>query len=101
MQDGPNILNKGRGDVQKARSPYVTFWLATVFLLTVMYAVWVWFAGGAWKVKTFQLSASGRNTCGAPMSEAGIKLFAALGPLFVLLWIWLMTRLDIPVQPLP
>lgn len=82
------------------RNPYVILWLGTIFVLTLVYAGWVWFAGGARKVQAFQLYNANLGSRRAPLSETAIKIFAALGPFFVLFWIWWMARLNIPAQPL-
>lgn len=81
-------------------NPYVVLWVCTVLALSMVYAGWVWFADGARKVRLFQLQSRLARSGSGPMSERAIKIFAALGPFFVLLWIWWMTQLG-ALPPVP
>lgn len=80
-------------------NPYVIAWLASIFLLSVLFAVWVFAADGARKTKEFELlSAIGMRTK-KPIPEALIKLLAALGPVFVLFWVYLAASMNAPIPP--
>jgi hypothetical protein len=81
-------------------NPYVVIWVCTVLALTMIFAGWVLFAGGARKVRIYQLSNVNVFGRSVPMPETFIKIMAALGPFFILIWIWLMMKLDIPALPL-
>lgn len=79
------------------RNPYVLAWLASIFVLSVLYAVWVFFADGARKTREYELLAAIGMRARKPMPEGLIKLFAALGPFFVVLWVYLAASMDTPV----
>ena len=81
------------------KNPYVIAWLGSIFLLAVLYAVWVFFAGGARKINEFELLAAIGMRRTKPMPEFLIKLLAALGPLFVVLWVYMAASMNAPVPP--
>ncbi|MCB5184562.1 hypothetical protein LG201_05030 [Methylobacillus gramineus] len=82
-------------------NPYVIAWLASVFLLSILFAVWVFAADGARKTREFELlSAIGIGMRSKkPIPEALIKLLAALGPVFLLLWVYLAVSMNAPTPP--
>ena len=77
-------------------NPFVIAWIASVFLLSVALAVWVFAFDGASTMVTFGLAAlfGGR---GAPTSARGIRWMAAAGPFFTLLWVWLAVSMNAPL----
>jgi hypothetical protein len=80
-------------------NPYVVLWLSTVLALSMVYAGWVLFADGARKVRLLQLQNFSFGSRSVPLSETAIKILAALGPFFVLFWIWWMMHLNVPMSP--
>ena len=77
-------------------NPFVVLWLACVFTETVAYAAWVLFMDGARKLREYELLAAfGWNK--KPMSERLIKITAAMGPPFCLLWIWIAAMNNVPL----
>ena len=74
-------------------NPYVIAWLGSIFLLSILYALWVFLADGARKMQEFgSLVSAGRSR--KPMSRARIKLGAALWPVFVVVWTYLAAAMD-------
>jgi hypothetical protein len=71
-------------------NPFVIAWLSSIFLLSVLYAGWVFFAEGARKVREFNLLAAIGARNARKLPEPIIKLLAALGPFFVVAWIYLV-----------
>ncbi len=84
------------------RNPFVIAWLASLFLLSVFFAIWVFAADGARKTRELELLSAIGMRSRKPMSEFFIKLFAAIGPAFVLLWALLVVSMNaqIPVNAL-
>lgn len=78
-------------------NPFVIGWLACIFMLSVVYAIWVLFFGGARKVQELQLFSTFGMRTKNPLSELMIKLLAAIGPFFVLVWIYLAASMDAPI----
>ena len=67
-------------------NPFVLAWLGTTFLLSAVYAWWVLFAGGAKRVREYNLMAVvGQHS--SAQSERAIKLFAAGGVLLFPVWV--------------
>jgi hypothetical protein len=78
-------------------NPYVWAWYLSVFLLSCGLAYWVLFAGGAKKaveLRLVQASFFGRQV---QVSERWMKIYAATGPLFLILWVWFAWHLDAPI----
>ena len=80
-------------------NPYVIAWLASVFLLSILFAVWVFAADGARKTREFELLSAIGMRSKKPIPEVLIKLLAALGPAFVLLWVYLAVSMNAPTTP--
>jgi hypothetical protein len=78
-------------------NPYVVAWFTCIFLLTIFYAVWTVAMGGAAKIREFELLSAFGMKSSTPMSEGFIKLVAAVGPLFIVLWIWIVTTNNVPL----
>lgn len=81
------------------RNPYVVAFFATLLLLLLCYALWVFCADGARKIREYELLPTGALRGTKPWSETAIKVFAASGPLLLLLWIYFAARMDVPVPP--
>jgi hypothetical protein len=88
-----SFLRPGNGNF------YVMLWICTVLALTMVYAGWVLFADGARQVRLLQLQNFHAGGRGVPLSETAIKILAALGPFFVLFWIWCLTRMNVSLPP--
>ena len=70
-------------------NPYVAYWYGSLFLLAVVNALWVLLGDGARRLRELQqLGAFGTRQRKSATPEWGIKLLAALGPVFVLIWIY-------------
>ena len=78
-------------------NPFVVLWFACIFAVTIIYAVWVLLMGGAQKVREFELLSAFGMPNKRPISERLIKITAALGPPFFVLWIWLAITHDAPL----
>ncbi len=81
-------------------NPYVWLWYLCVFGLTCGFAYWVIFRGGARQAIELQLVQVAFLGRPMQMSERGVKFYAAAGPLFILVWIWLVWHMDarVPMQ---
>jgi len=87
------------------RNPYVLAWFATVFGLALYFAYWVFFRGGAEKVVRLQPfevrwhRPTLRGTTGGAIAitEGRVKLFAAVGPLWIALWMVLVSSINAPL----
>lgn len=78
-------------------NPFVIAWLTVVLLTTCAYAWWVLFAGGAQKVRDLNLMAAVGQHRSKPQSLLSIKLFAAFGPLFFPIWLYLVVSMNAPL----
>jgi hypothetical protein len=78
-------------------NPFVIAWLAVVLIMTCAYSWWVLFAGGAQKVRDLNLMAALGNRSSRPQSLLTIKLFAAFGPLFFPVWVYLVVHVNAPL----
>lgn len=78
-------------------NPFVIAWLAVALLITCTYSWWVLFKGGAEKVRDLNLMAAlGQHRSKAP-SLLSIKLFAAFGPLFFPVWVYMVVHMNAPL----
>jgi hypothetical protein len=69
----------------------VTYWYGSLLLLAVANALWIMLADGARRVRELQqLGVFGARQKNSATPEWSIKLLAALGPVFVLIWIYWM-----------
>jgi hypothetical protein len=67
----------------------VTYWYGSLLLLAVVGALWVLLGNGARTIRELQqLGVFGARQKNSATSEWAIKLLAALGPVFVLFWIY-------------
>lgn len=78
-------------------NPFVTAWLVLMFLQACFFAWWVLFAGGAWKIREYKLMTVFGQSGAKPMPDIWIKLLAALGPVFVLVWVFMAASMDAPL----
>ncbi len=75
-------------------NPFVIAWLATIFLASYIYAWWVFFAGGAEKIRHFNLLLM----LGQRQQPVwAIKLFAAIGVLMFPFWVCMTVSLNAPL----
>jgi hypothetical protein len=80
------------------RNPFVLAWFGSIFLVSVWYAYWVLLAGGAKiTVELGKVSRGGTFPPFLPLSEFWVKVFAAIGPFFVVGWAWLVASQKIPL----
>ena len=99
---GAGILVGGVKDVwayfrPQNGDPWVLAWFATLLALALANAAWVFFADGARKVRQYGLFAMGRRSGGQPMPELLIKALAALGPVWILVWMILVSTMNVPL----
>lgn len=99
---GGSIVSGGVPDIwhyfrPQDGNPHVIVWLATIFAISVIYAIWVFVADGARKTREFELLRVVGMPSEKPMAEWLIKLWAAVGPAFVVIWILLAASMDAPV----
>ena len=78
-------------------NPYVWSWYATAFLLACLAAYWVIARGGARYVLALNLLQVSGFRGPVPVSEKWIKVFAAIGPPFIIFWVGMMWLMDLPV----
>lgn len=78
-------------------NPHVIAWFASIIAMTLIYAIWVFAADGAHKIREFGLLGALGMPSEKPIAEWLIKLWAAVGPFFVVLWIFLAASMDAPV----
>lgn len=79
------------------RSPFVLAWLAAVFVISCLFAWWVFVKGGVKKVVEFNLMAAlGQHGAKSP-SENMVKLFAALGVLVFPIWVFVAVSMNTPL----
>jgi hypothetical protein len=98
----PNVwyfLQPGSGN------PYVLAWFASVSAVALWFTFWVFFLEGAEKVVVLQpfeikwhrtgFRGTGRGTI--ELTVGRVRLFAALGPIWIALCTYLMYVMDVPV----
>jgi hypothetical protein len=79
-------------------NPYVWAWFASALLMSIVFAVWVFAFDGAATMSDLGLGTLFGGRGGrTQMSPATIKLTAAFGPLFIVLWIWLASSMNVPL----
>jgi hypothetical protein len=78
-------------------NPYVIGWFASIFVLWIFFCLWVLFAEGAKKVKELHLMMVLGMRNKITVSENMIKLFAALGPVFFVIWIGIVVSMNAPI----
>jgi hypothetical protein len=82
----PSVFNYFR---PQDHNPYVTYWYGSLFLLTVVGALWVLLGSGARRMRELQqMGVFGARQKNSATPEWAIKLLAVLGPVFVLVWIY-------------
>jgi hypothetical protein len=87
------------------RNPYVLAWFATIFVGAIYFAFWVFFLGGAEKVvllqpvevKWHRTGFRGTTRGTVKLTTIRVKLFAAIGPMWIAAWIFLVSLMDVPV----
>jgi hypothetical protein len=87
------------------RNPYVLTWFATVFAIAVYFAFWVFLLEGAQKVVVLQpfeirwhrTGFRGNSQGTVELTVGRVKLFAAVGPIWIAAWIWLVSLMDAPL----
>ena len=99
---GAGILAGGVRDVwayfrPQDADPWVLAWFATLLALALANAAWVFLADGARKVRQYDLFAMGRRPGGKPMPELLIKALAALGPFWILVWMFVVSTMNVPL----
>jgi hypothetical protein len=75
-------------------NPYVWAWYLCLFMLACGFAYWVLFRGGARRAVELQLAQVVFLGKPMQMSEQWIRVYAAVSPLFIILWVWLVWHMD-------
>jgi hypothetical protein len=78
-------------------NPYVWAFIGAIFLESLLFAYWVHFRSGASRIvnnRLFDLTGMRGNF---QWSERRVKLMAAVGPVFVMLWVLLLVFMDAPL----
>jgi hypothetical protein len=65
-------------------------WYVSLFLVACGFCFWVFVRGGAIEIVDLKLLKAHGPRGEIPLSESRIKFFAAMGPLFVVLWVWMV-----------
>jgi hypothetical protein len=76
---------------------FVLGWLASLFVLSCVFAWWVLLAGGARKIVEFNLVAVLGQHGAKPPSEKMIKVFAVLGVLMFPIWVYMAVSMNTPL----
>jgi hypothetical protein len=87
------------------RNPYVLAWFATLIVLALGFAFWVFLLEGAEKVvvlqpvefKWYRAGFRGTTSGTVKLTVGRVKLFAAIGPVWIAAWTWLVSAMDAPV----
>jgi hypothetical protein len=87
------------------RNPYVLVWFATLFILAFGFAFWVFLLEGAEKVvvlqpvefKWYRSGLRGTTSGTVELTVGRVRLFAALGPIWIAAWTYLVTLMNAPV----
>jgi hypothetical protein len=77
---------------------FVVAFFGSVFALSLIFFYWVFFMEGARKAVELKLMHSQGFSGSAPLTERQVKLFAGVGPLFVVAWIALGIFIDAAVR---
>jgi hypothetical protein len=77
-------------------NPFVLAFVGSVFLLSTGLLYWVFSMEGSRKAVELQLMQAHGLFGSKPLTERQVKLFAAVGPIFVILWIVMCIYMDAP-----
>jgi hypothetical protein len=83
------------------RNPYVLAFVASIFVASVVVAIWAVFFGGARTAVTLRLAVFPGASATNGLGEGRIRLIAAAAPLFVIVWVLMATLMDVRVPELP
>lgn len=78
-------------------NPFVVAWVGFIIAQSVVFAIWVFAAEGARKVRDFDLMSVAGMRTQKPTSEIAIKLIAAGGPVFVAFWVYLVMSSNVSI----
>lgn len=78
-------------------NPYVLAWIGVIILISFLYSAWIFLANGARKIVDLKLMQIIGGKDGALSSASRIKFFAALGPPFTVLWVFMATAMNVPL----
>jgi hypothetical protein len=87
------------------RNPYVWVWFATLFAIAFGFAFWVFILAGAEKVallqpvelKWYRTGWRGTTRGTFELTAVRVKLLAAMGPIWIAAWIWLVSSMNTPL----
>ena len=85
------------------RNPYVLVWFAIIFATAAWFAFWVFILAGAEKVallqpvevKWYWHGFRGTKQGTVELTAGRVKLIAAIGPIWIAAWIWLVSSMDV------
>jgi hypothetical protein len=86
-------------------NPFVMAWFGTIVLLTVYFAFWVFFLGGAERVVSlkpieinwYRTSFRGTARGTLPLTVGRVRFIAAIGPIWVAAWIYVVSLMNAQV----
>ena len=78
-------------------NPYVWAWYASIFALACTFAFWVIFRGGAEKAIALKLVRINFFGWDVQLTQRWMKVYAAISPVFIALWIFFAWHLDAQV----
>ena len=81
------------------RNPYVWSWYASIFLLAVIFAYWVYFRGGAKKAIALEPMRLFSRSGTFALTPGWVKFFAGLGPVWIAACIALAASMNVRVLP--
>jgi hypothetical protein len=87
------------------RNPFVLAWFATMYIEACYFAYWVFVQDGAQKIVALQpfevrwrrTSLRGMRMGTVALTVGRVKFFAALGPVWITAWIYLVSSTNAPV----
>jgi hypothetical protein len=87
------------------RNPYVLAWFASIFAIAAYFGFWVFVLGGAEKVvvlqpvelKWYRRGFRGSSQGTVELAVGRVKLFAAIGPIWMAFCTYIMSVMDTPL----
>jgi hypothetical protein len=77
--------------------PFVLAWFGSLFIISISFAFWVFFLGGAEKVVAFRLIEVNGLRGPISLTVGRVKLLALLGSLWIALWVCYAASMNVPV----
>jgi hypothetical protein len=79
----------------RSGNAYVWAWYVSLFLISCAFCYWVFAHKGAKEIVELKLLKAHGPTGEIPLRENWVKFFAAMGPPFVVLWVYLVSMVAV------